>query len=606
MKTLFKLLAGLLVIAVLGLAALGIQLWYFKPLSIDVFFERVFIQYALDDPELLSSLRIVEQFGLDSHNKKLTDVSPAHQEKQAQFARENLDTLRAYDRARLSAQQQLSYDVLEWFLRDAVEGERWQYHNYPVNQLFGVQNNLPEFMATIHQINNAGDARNYLTRLSKFGEKFNQLLEGLRLRENRGILPPKFVIEKVLTEMRGFIAQPAEQNILYTTLKEKLAKLDQEPQPQREQLLAEGKREIEQTVYPAYGQLIKYFETIQPKVTENYGVWKLPDGDAYYAYAVKSQTTTDLDPETIHNLGLAEVARIEQEMDAILKSQGMNEGSLGARIQKLNGDPRFLYSNDDRGRAEAIAGYQKIIDDMNAGLGPYFNLRPQSGVKVERIAEFKEKTAPGAYYNPPAMDGSRPGTFFINLRDMKEIVKWGMRTLAYHEAIPGHHFQLSIAQELTGVPTFRKILPFTAYAEGWALYSERLAREIGFENDPYDNLGRLQAEMFRAVRLVVDTGIHRKRWTREQAIAYMIEKTGMSQSEVVSEIERYFVMPGQALAYKVGMLKILELREKARTALGPKFDIRQFHDVVLKNGALPLEILEQQVKHYIDQARAGK
>ena len=258
-----------------------------------------------------------------------------------------------------------------------------------------------------------------------------------------------------------------------------------------------------------------------------------------------------------------------------------------------------LYPDTDAGRAAIIADFTRIIEEVDAGIGEHFNVRPKMGVKVERVPEFREKTAPGAYYNPPAFDGSRPGIFYINLRNTAEVARFGMRTLAYHEAIPGHHFQTTIQQELTGVPTFRKMLPFTAFSEGWALYTEQLAWELGFQDRPLDNLGRLQGEMMRAVRLVVDTGMHDKRWTREQAIAYMLEKTGMPETDVVAEIERYLVMPGQALAYKVGMQKILELRERAKSKLGDDFDLAAFHDLVLTGGDLPLALLEARVDAWI-------
>jgi uncharacterized protein (DUF885 family) len=293
------------------------------------------------------------------------------------------------------------------------------------------------------------------------------------------------------------------------------------------------------------------------------------------------------------------VARIEAEMDVILSGEGLSLGSVGARVQGISKRPDQLYPDTDAGRTQIINDFQSIINEIDNGLTPYFNIRPKMGVEVERVPQFREQTAPGAYYNPPAFDGSRPGVFFINLRNTDEVAKFGMRTLAYHEGIPGHHFQIAIQQEMKGVPIFRKVLPFTAFAEGWALYSERLAWEAGFQKQPLDNLGRLQAEMFRAVRLVVDTGMHYKHWTREQSIAYMLEKTGMPETDVVAEIERYLVMPGQALAYKVGMNKILELRERAKTELGPKFDIKAFHDVVLSGGSMPLALLEQRVDAWI-------
>jgi len=594
-----KWLAALTGAAAILAVGLAVHSWYFRPLGISIFFERAFIQFVLEDPEAVSSLGIFEQLGYKGFDGKLTDVSPAHEQKLAKMARDDLQTLRRYDRSSLSPANQLSYDILEWFLEDLVEGQRWLFYDYPVNQLFGVQSSTPDFMVQIHPIADRRDVHNYTARLTAFGRKFDQLLEGLRLRESKGIIPPRFVIERVLSEMRAFIAVPVRENILYTNLRAKLARVPAVPLAERAKLLADAQSAIEQSVYPAYRRLIGYFEHLQPQVTADYGVWKLPDGDSYYDHLIRSHTTTELDAEQVHNIGLAEVARIEKELDGVLRSQGLPEGTIAERMARLNANSRLQYSNDDVGRAACIADYQHYIDEIVHGLGADFAAPPRLDIKVERVPQFKETTAPGAYADTGSLDGSRPGVFYVNLRDMRDIHKYQMRTLAYHEAVPGHQLQGVIAQRLAGVPTFRKILPFSAYDEGWAVYAERLGWEMGFEDDPLDNLGRLQGEMFRAVRLVVDTGIHRKHWTREQAIDYMFEKTGMARSDVVNEVERYFVIPGQALAYKIGMLRILELRTRSQEQLGSAFDIRQFHGIVLGSGAMPLGILEKQVDAWI-------
>lgn len=578
---------------------LAVQSWYFRPLSIAIFFQRAFIQFLLEDPEAVSSLGVFEQFGYKGFDAMLTDVSPAHELKLARMAREDLATLREYDRSSLSPEQQLSYDVLEWFLQDLVDGQRWLFHDYPVNQLFGVQSSTPDFMVQIHPLRDERDVRNYVARLGAFTLKFEQLLEGLRLRESRNIIPPRFAIERVLAEMKEFIAVPARENILYTHLRDKLPALRSVPAADRARLLADAQSAIDGHVYPAYRGLIDYFEALEPRATGDYGLWKLPGGSGYYDHLVRSHTTEALDAEQVYNIGLGEVARIGTELDAVLRSLGYADGTLGERIARLNAQSSNQYSNDDAGRADCIADYQRYIDEAIRGLPADFADPPRLDIRVERVPQFKEKTAPGAYADTGSLDGSRPGVFYVNLRDMRDIHKYQMRTLAYHEAVPGHQLQGVVAQRLANVPTFRKILPFSAYDEGWALYAERLGWEMGFEQAPADNLGRLQAEMFRAVRLVVDTGIHRRQWTRDQAIDYMLEKTGMARSDVVSEIERYFVMPAQALAYKIGMLKILELRERARDQLGAAFDIRDFHRVVLGSGSLPLGILERQIDNWL-------
>lgn len=591
------------VLGVLAVAVVWHQ-WNFRPWSLDLFYQRTFLQYALDDPQMLSSMRILPRW-LDWYSDDLTDVSLERQDRLRARLRESLETLHSYDREVLDAEARLSYDVLDYFLQMQVEGDRFRFHNYPANQLFGFQNGLPTFMATQHPIQTVGDAEDYNSRLDQFDTYFAQQLEGMRLRVERGIIPPAFVIDKVLDETRAFVATPPEKNLLYTNLEEKLERIEPALDAgQKQRILGTARQRIEKVVYPAMQSLIDFYAELRPRARPNNGVWDLPDGDDYYAWAVRMHTTTDMSPDEVHALGLAEVARIEAEMDAILRAEGLTEGSIGERVDQIARRPDQLYPDTEEGRAQILADYQAIIDEIDAGLEPYFGLRPKSGVRVERVPVFREKTAPGAYYNAPAFDGSRPGVFYVNLRSVREVPRFSMRTLAYHEGIPGHHFQKALQQEARGVPFFRKVLGFTAFAEGWALYAERLAWEMGYQQNPLDNLGRLQAEMFRAVRLVVDSGLHHKRWTREQAIDYMREKTGMPETDVVAEIERYLVMPGQALAYKVGMNTLLRLREEARQELGERFDLKAFHDLVLGGGDLPLKLLERRVRDWIAARKA--
>lgn len=607
MRKLLKGLLALVLIVVFAAGALFAHVWYFKPARIDWFYGRVFAQFAWQSPEMLSSMRILPAW-LDFYSDDLDDASPAHAADMAAMVRHDLDVLHEYDREALASDDaRLSYDVLDYFLTTMVEGDRFRLLDFPVNQMFGVQSSLPNFMAQTHQVTNRAEAEAYIARLDRFPRKFAEVIESLKQREAAGAIPPRFTVEEVLAQMRGFAGKPAMENMLFTSFKEKLDKIpaDQLDASTREQLLAKAAASVDHNVYAAYGQLISYFEHLLPKAQGNFGAWHLPDGDAYYAWCVKMHTTTDMSPEQVHQLGLGEVARISAQMDAILRERGLVDGSIGVRVQQLAHAPGMTYPNTPDGKEAMRARYQAILDEVNTGLGDAFDARPKLGVEVRAVPAFAEKTAPGAYYEPGAFDGSRPGVFYANMRDTNETPKWAMRTLAYHEGIPGHHFQIAIAQELTGVPFFRRVLPFTAYSEGWALYAERLAWELGFEDDPLDNLGRLRDEMMRAVRLVVDSGIHYKHWTREEAIAYMMDNTGMAESDVTAEIERYFVAPGQALAYKAGMLKILELREKAKTALGPKFTLAAFHDQVLSHGALPLALLERVIDQWIAQVRGA-
>lgn len=580
--------------------------WYFKPVNINIFFARAFLQVALESPEMLSSIRVLEQFGIKGHNAKLDDDSIAAGDRLFDHLKKSRETLVSYDDEDLSATDLMSKRIALNLMETMVEAEKFRFHNYPVNQLFGVQNGFPTFMDSTHQIDTVGDAEDYLSRLSQVDRKFGQVLDGLAHREQLGILPPQFVITKVLEEMRNFIATPAEESILMTSLTRKMQEADL-PASKQQAIALEARTLIDDSVYPAYARLISYFEDLDARVSENNGVWALPDGDEFYRLAVRLFTTTDYSPEFIHELGLSEVDRIQAEILQILEEQGWDvSGGFFTAISELAEAPQFYYSDSSEGREQILADYQLILDEISDGLEPYFDVMPEADMEVRRIPEFKEKTSPGAYYQPPAMDGSRPGVFYANLYDIKATPRYGMRTLAYHEGIPGHHFQLAIQQQQGELPFFRRVIPAVAYSEGWALYAEKLAWELGFQDDPYDNIGRLQAELFRAVRLVVDTGIHFKRWSREQAIEYMISNTGMAESDVIAEIERYFVMPGQALAYKIGMTKLLELRELARVELGERFDIREFHNVVLTSGSVPLDILEDIVRSYIVDTRNGQ
>jgi uncharacterized protein (DUF885 family) len=612
-----KLILGSLLTIVLVVTVFLVNLIWFKPFSIRLFYDKIFVEFAISDPEVVTQMAIPVLY--DRTKSDLTDVSDARQWENFNKMKETLATLRSYNFENQSDENKLNTRILEWYLAVQAESEAYFYYDYPVNQMFGVQNNLPSFLENSHKMRDESDIEAYISRLSKFEIKFDQVLEGLHIREDRGIIPPKFMITRVIDEMKGFTGQnesialeedpnPVKRNILYTNLNKKISEVEGLTEEQKQEFMTRVEEEIRSTVFPAYQKLIDYFSELYQKANTDDGVWKFSDGENFYRYMLKQNTSLNLDPAEVHAMGLSEVERIKQEMWNILISEGYQDTTqnIGDVIQELNKQERFLFPNDDNGRQAALNEYNLILDEISAGLNDAFDIRPKAGLEVLRVPEFKEEGAAGAYYNRPAMDGSRGGLFYANLRDMKEVVKFGMKTLAYHEGIPGHHFQVAIQSELEGQPIFRTISLFTAFTEGWALYAERLAWELGFyENDPFGNLGRLQAEMFRAVRLVVDTGIHFKKWTREEAIDYMVANTGMTPSSVTTEIERYIVMPGQACAYKIGMMKILELREKARSELGEKFDLKKFHNVVLKNGAVPLEILEDLIDGYIAESKGA-
>jgi uncharacterized protein (DUF885 family) len=471
--------------------------------------------------------------------------------------------------------------------------------------MFGLEVQLPDFLEHAHVVKNAKMARNYVSRLQALGGKLDSVTSAMQRQAQAGIVLPPALLESSLAVIHDTVAPTPETNALVTTFVEHMNKVGALADAEKLKLRQAAVAALANGVYPAYARMATALVALRPQAAaQSAGVGRLPDGAAYYAVMLRQATTTDYTPEQVHTLGLKEVGRILAQMDTLLKAQGLADGSVGARMAALRTDPRFLYSNDDAGRQQALARFQQILDEVNARMPEYFRSLPPQKLTVERVAAGQEKGSSGAYYEQAAMDGSRPGIFFANLRDMSEVPQWGMKTLAYHEGIPGHHFQISTALGLKDLPIIRQQTLYTAYAEGWALYAEQFAAEIGmYKDDPWGDLGRLQLELLRAARLVVDTGLHAQNWSREQAIDYMTSTTGLAQSDVTSEVERYMAAPGQACAYKLGQLKILELREKAKAALGPKFQLKDFHAVVLENGGVPLTLLQQLVDEWV--ARGG-
>ncbi len=568
--------------------------------------DRAIIKFAIQSPETISQLHVLEPLGITYYQNKLDEAPLYSADSTLKKIKANLAELHSYQRDQLSEQQKLSYDTADWLLQRMIVGlEKWRYHNYTINPIYGVQTSFLGFMDTGNIVNNLTDAQNYNQRLSKVKIKYAQTIEGLKLREEHGVIPPTFIVKKILKELTDFVAKPAEACVLYTGLKAKLEKTNISTEDQAA-ILADTKIRIQADVYPAYQALINYFTQLEPKTSQDAGVWKFPDGDAFYNYALQLFTTTDMSPQQIHALGLNEVERIKNEMRIILSEQGYDTTqSISHLMQTLANEPRFLYPDTDSGREQILNDYRKIISDMSHALPDWFIDLPKFSVRVEAVPAYKAKNSPRAYYYGAAMGSGRDGVFYANLNDIKATPKFDMKTLAYHEAIPGHHLQYSIAQQNSEIPIFRRSGAFIAYVEGWALYIERWAHEAGFENDPYDNLGRLNAELFRAVRLVVDTGIHSQRWTRDQAVDYMKANTGKTDSEIETEVDRYIIFPGQACAYTVGMLEIVKLRELAKQKLGDKFDIREFHSVILKSGAMPLALLDDVVNKWIEQKLAA-
>ena len=580
-------------------AAVVVPTLFLKPYRLDHFYARLFAQFTWRRPLLLSQLQVLEPLGLRFHNDDLNDLSVEFQNAEADWVERQLAILRRFEASDLAPAARISYDTVEWFLEDVARGRPYMLHDYPVNQFSGVQSRLPEFMLTGHRVDDLRGARDYVARIGRFGEAFAQVRAGLELRRRRGIVAPAFVLRLVLREMREFVDVEPVDHPLYLHLAGRLDSLDA-PAAEREELLESLRRALADVLYPAYAELIGAVEELEESAAGQAGAWSLPDGAAFYDYALDHHATMDVSPGDVHELGLAEVSRLEEEIRQMLGSLELPTEAPAAEIRRLAREPRFLYSDDAAGHEEMLDDYRAIIGEIEGRLGPLFERRPPGGIEVVPVPEAEQLASPAAYYRLPAADGSRPATFFVNLREIDRMPRFAMRTLAYHEAIPGHHCQGTLAAPAEEAPLLRRLLPLTAFVEGWALYAERLAAEHGFLDDPYDRLGYLEAELFRAARLVVDTGLHEHRWDRRRAVEYMTRTTGMPRSEALVEVERQIVNPGQACAYKIGQLEILGLRDRARQRLGERFDLRRFHTAVLEHGAVPLELLERVVESWID------
>jgi len=570
--------------------------------SIDAFFDDLFLMYVINNPQRLTELGLFESIGVREHNAYLDDVSPAFMMNALLNKKAHLQRLKSYDPSTFTEEQKLSYEIFAWLLEHAVSGERFLFHEYMVNQMTGVLHDLMAVLTHYHPFAVEQDMHHYIARLGHMSHQLTQTVELLEYQKDNGIVPPAFTIEKVIHSIDALMPANVTDSILYTHLAKQIESIGSSD---KEALLATAQKLIQEHVYPALQKVREFFVGLSEQPRDNHGVWALPDGDAYYAYMLEHHTTTDLSAEQIHALGLKEVAYIHEQMRAILAREGLNDPnkSVGELVQELSKDLKFYYPNTDEGRQQCLADYVAIVERSSKELGKLFDVKPQASVLIEAVPKHMEEGWPGGAYSRPSMDGARPGTFFVNLRNMDEVATYGMETLAIHEAEPGHHFQIALQQEVD-MPMLRKVegyIGYNAYVEGWALYAEKLAYEHGFYSSSFSELGHFKDELLRAARLVVDTGIHYKRWSRQEAIAYMQEATGFHLDTVVTEVERYFVLPGQACSYKIGQLKILELRERAQKALGDAFDIREFHNVILKTASVPLAVLEKVIDQWIAQ-----
>lgn len=562
------------------------------------FFDKVFKRDLDRSPFMQAFL------GIKKDQDKWNDISEEREREDMELAKSDLEQLRReIDYNKLDRQSQISYRLFEHQSQRAIDGYQWRLHNYPVNQMFGAQSRLPAFLINFHRVENATDARAYITRLEGVRALFEQLKLNIEQRERAGVMPPAFVYPKVIQDCRNIIKgapfdESGTDSTLWADFRRKVDALNDVDQAEKDALLDAAKKALLSSVVSSYRDLIGLLERQQKLATADDGVWKLPDGDAYYDFALEGYTTTKLGADEIHQLGLDEVKRIHDEMREIMKKVGF-EGDLLAFFEYMRTNKKFYYAEDEAGRKAYLRDAETIIRTMEGRLDELFITKPKAGLVVKPVEPYREKSAGKAFYNPPDMNGNRPGIYYANLYKMSDMPIYQMEALAYHEAIPGHHMQNAIAIEQDALPMFRRFGGYSAYGEGWGLYAEYLPKEMGLYTDPYSDFGRLAMELWRACRLVVDTGIHRKKWTREQAIEYLKNNTPNPDGDSIKAIERYIVAPGQATAYKVGMLEILRLRKLAKDSLGEAFDIREFHEVILTSGSVPLTILGEVIDEWI-------
>nr|WP_313392719.1 DUF885 family protein [Brevundimonas diminuta] len=555
---------------------------------------RIAQEMLLTDPESLTMLGMDRGEHADARFK-LSDRSQAKVEADKVKFVAAMKDMAAIDRNALPAKEQIYHDSLTFFGETVMEGYAFPYGGgmypspYTVSQLGGSYQQIPDFLDSQHRIEAADDAEAYLSRLSDFARSLDDERERMRIDYAAGAVPPDFVIDRTLTQMGAITGTAVADSVMSQSIARRTAEKNIPGD-----WAARAQTILTREVYPAIQRQADALKAVRAGATHDGGVWRLPDGEAYYRYGLKNYTTSSMTPDEVHQMGLDQVAEISARADGLLKAQGLTQGTVGQRIAALGKDPRFVYPNTDEAKEELLKELNVQMAAMQARMPDYFGRLPKSPCDIRRVPKAIEAGAPGGYYMAPALDGSRPGAYYINLRDTAEWPKWTLPTLTYHEAVPGHHFQIALQMEQPDTPLLMKVMGFSAYSEGWGLYSEQLADEIGaYENDPFGQIGYLQSLMFRAARLVVDSGLHHKRWSREQGIRYMVDTLGDQESSIATEVERYCVWPGQASSYKVGHTTWVRLREDAKKRLGSRFDIKGFHDTGLNLGGVPLTVLER-------------
>lgn len=538
---------------------------------------------------------------------KWNDVSDAFLKASQERRKNLLAQALSFDMKQLDASEQLSLRLYITDLQRRIANDQFEYHTYIMHQFSAWHTSVPSFLINIHKVESEDDAQAYISRLENVSSLFAQVIEQLRIREKQGVFPPRWSYEQMIVASQNVITgHPFDKeglpSIIWGDFTGKVESLDLD-EATKENLLAGGKNALVNILKPAYQKLIAELQKHKQLSPAGDGVWRLPNGSQWYQNRLSWFTTTSLNAQEVHDLGLNEVSRIHEQMKAIMKKVAFT-GTLNEFFEFMRSAPQFYYPATDEGRERYMNEAAEYIDVMEAKIPEYFGLTPKARMIVKRVEAFREKSAGKAFYQSPSKDGTRPGTYYANLYNMENMPTYQMEALAYHEGIPGHHMQRAIAQELEGIPDFQKYISFTAYTEGWGLYTEELGKDMGFYQDPYSDFGRLAMELWRACRLVVDTGLHEMKWSRETAIDYLVENTPNSVDDSTRAIERYIAMPGQATAYLVGKIKIMELREKAKLSLGDKFDYRGFHDEILKDGPVPMSILEEKIDNWIAQTKA--
>ncbi len=554
-------------------------------------YERLYDRMIDESPEFATALGL-DKDGRKASKAKLDDRSPAGIKRGHQLYRDGLAELKKIDVSKLSGMDLVNYETFrgpwEGYVK-AYDTFTYGLHSWPephpVTQLSGSYRSIPDFLINQHAIADSADAEAYLARCADFAEQMDNETGRIAEDHMNGVIPPDFVIDRTLGQFDRIWAPAPDAHGLTTNLAARTKDIPGD-------WAARCTAIVQDRIYPAMKRQAAELRAVRPKATHDAGVWRLPQGEEYYAYALRFATTTGMSAEEVHKLGRDRVADLSAQADAIFQKQGMTKGSVADRMRALGKDPRFLYPNTDAGKAKLIAELNAQMQAIQARLPEAFGRLPKAKAEIRRVPADIEDGATGGYYQVPALDGSRPGAYYINLRDTAENPSWTLPTLTYHEASPGHHHQIALAQEATGIPRLRRLPAYSVYAEGWGLYAEQLADEMGvYENDPWGRLGYLQSYMFRAARLVADTGLHHYKWAREEGIRYYNETLGTPEPSNITEIERYCVWPGQATSYMVGQTRWVAIREKAKAALGPKFDLRAFHDTALSAGAMPIEVL---------------